>query len=312
MHAGARRRARRRIAVVATAIALVGAMAPAAMAKAAPKPAKVHAPAPPKPLPRTGLIVSTCTFSHRSNDDPIVYPNLSGVSHSHDFFGNATTDASSTYASLLGHSTTCGVAGDTAAYWAPTLSVNGIAVKPAALGAYYAVFGTQPVHPLPAGLEMIAKGAGNVHFSCFSHSMPTQAFTVMPSCKPGQLMAIGVNFPSCWNGADLDSPDHMSHMTYPVHNVCPAGYPVIVPRLSVWVMYKAVPHGSVITLSSGALDTAHADYIQSWNQQTLSTLENYCLVGHRECYKEMGLVLRKLRLAHNKLGETVSEPPAGA
>ena len=71
--------------------------------------------------------------------------------------------------------------------------------------------------------------------------MPTQAFTVMPTCKPGQLMAIGVNFPSCWNGVDLDSADHMSHMAYPTHNVCPAGYPGDTACPAVWMMASPCP-----------------------------------------------------------------------
>ncbi len=308
MHAGAHRATRGRLVIVAVAVALVGALAPAASAKVTAK----HRAAPRKPLPRTGLIVSACRFSHRSNDDPIVFPALAGVSHSHDFFGNVTTDASSTYASLEGRSTTCGVAGDTAAYWAPTLFVNGVAARPAGMLAYYAVFGHQPVHTLPMGLEMVAKGSASVRFSCFRHQMPTAAYVHMPTCKPGELMSVGVNFPSCWNGTDLDSPDHRSHMAYASFGVCPAGYPVVVPRLAIWITYKAAPRGAQITLSSGGLDTAHADYVNAWDPHTLSTLERFCLAGHRECYKAMGRVLRNLRLAHNSLAATVSAPPAGS
>ena len=280
MHTNARARAaaRRRLVGLATAVVLAGATASAAtataaMARSTARPTAKARPVPPRPLPRTGLIASVCKLSHRSNDDPIVHPNDPGVSHSHDFFGNVTTDASSTPASLGGHATTCGVAGDTAAYWAPTLYVDGAPRRPAAMFAYYSVFGNQHFASLPIGLEMVAKGAGHVFFSCYRHSMPTAAYTHMPTCRPGDQMAIGVNFPSCWDGTDLDSADHMSHMAYAVHNVCPHGYPVVIPRLGLWITYKAAPRGSVITLSSGGLDTAHADYINAWNRQTLSTLE---------------------------------------
>jgi len=44
--------------------------------------------------------VTRCTYSHTLSDDPIVHPNQPGASHSHDFFGNKTTDAFSTLASL--------------------------------------------------------------------------------------------------------------------------------------------------------------------------------------------------------------------
>ena len=65
--------------------------------------------------------VSGCRFSHRNQDDPIVYPGQPGKSHDHSFIGNDTTNAFSTLASLQGQSSSCRRAGDTAAYWMPTL-----------------------------------------------------------------------------------------------------------------------------------------------------------------------------------------------
>ena len=44
---------------------------------------------------------SVCDYSHSLKDDPIVYPGQPGVSHLHDFYGNTTTNAYSTIASLL-------------------------------------------------------------------------------------------------------------------------------------------------------------------------------------------------------------------
>jgi hypothetical protein len=50
-----------------------------------------------------------------------VYPKQPGASHLHDFFGNTTTNAFSTYAGMLAGGTNCQEPGDTAAYWAPAL-----------------------------------------------------------------------------------------------------------------------------------------------------------------------------------------------
>ena len=62
------------------------------------------------PAPSTGTqgarFVTRCTYSHTLSDDPIVHPNQPGASHSHDFFGNKTTDAFSTLASLTKGGTT--------------------------------------------------------------------------------------------------------------------------------------------------------------------------------------------------------------
>ena len=79
-----------------------------------------------------------CLPSHRAPDDPIVYPNQPGASHLHDFFGNTTTNASSTYAGMLAGATTCEEAGDTAAYWAPALlSKDGTLIPPRRVKIYY-------------------------------------------------------------------------------------------------------------------------------------------------------------------------------
>src|SRR5881396_1703219 len=63
-----------------------------------------------------GRFTTDCAFSHRLPDDPIVKPALPGASHSHDFFGNATTNAFSTYDSLRAGSTTCDREQDAAGY----------------------------------------------------------------------------------------------------------------------------------------------------------------------------------------------------
>lgn len=44
-----------------------------------------------------------------------------------------------------------------------------------------------------------------------------------------------VVFPSCWNGKDLDSPTHNTHVSYPLtggeNGACPTGFPVRIPTL---------------------------------------------------------------------------------
>ena len=46
-------------------------------------------------------------------------------------------------------------------------------------------------------------------------------------CPDG--MRAQVYFPSCWDGVNLDSPDHKSHMSYPIGafngGVCPSSHP---------------------------------------------------------------------------------------
>ena len=81
--------------------------------------------------------VSECKFVHFLPDDPIVFPGQPGISHDHTFVGNASTDASSTLASLQAAGTTCQRPDDTAAYWMPTLIVDGQPVTPLGATIYY-------------------------------------------------------------------------------------------------------------------------------------------------------------------------------
>src|SRR5919202_5348944 len=90
----------------------------------------------PQPLRGANFWVK-CYFSHVNNDDPIVYPGKPGYSHSHTFFGNTSTDAFSTPATLRKTKTNCKEKGDRAAYWVPTLYLNGRVVKPASIGVYH-------------------------------------------------------------------------------------------------------------------------------------------------------------------------------
>src|SRR4051794_1984685 len=105
-----------------------------------------------------GEFVSVCAVSHRLADDPIVLPGTPGASHSHDFYGNPTTNASSTYASLTNTATRCSQPGDTAAYWVPTLLQGGVAVEAKVARIYYrgGVSDASTIRPFPAGLRMIA------------------------------------------------------------------------------------------------------------------------------------------------------------
>jgi hypothetical protein len=90
-----------------------------------------------------------CDFSHRSSDDPIVHPTPEHA-HSHDFFGNTTTNAFSTYKTMTtgidpndppptppdSPITTCSRPKDTAAYWFPTVSWSGKELTPNRVNFY--------------------------------------------------------------------------------------------------------------------------------------------------------------------------------
>ena len=52
----------------------------------------------------------------------------------------------------------------------------------------------------------------------------------IPICPAGSYLSAKIVFPGCWDGRNLDSADHKSHMAYPVKNACPVSYPVGPPH----------------------------------------------------------------------------------
>src|SRR5438094_9976828 len=77
-----------------------------------------------------GNFAVNCLYSHTQMDDPIVFPKQPGASHMHDFYGNITTDAFSTPASLLATTSTCKDSLDHSGYWVPQTSMSGVPIVP--------------------------------------------------------------------------------------------------------------------------------------------------------------------------------------
>jgi len=225
-----------------------------------------------------------CGFSHRAPDDPIVFPGRPGAAHSHDFFGNRSTRARSTHASLLRGATSCRRPDDTAAYWVPTLYRNGRAVTPLRAQIYYRG-GRDPgsVRPHPAGLKMIAgshkattpQDPRIVSWGC-GETSGVERRSDVPVCPRGHSLRLRIRFQDCWDGRRLDSPDHASHVAHSKRGRCSARHPVVLPAISFNVVYP-ISGGPGVTLASGSRHSAHADFFNAWKQSTLSALVRRCI-----------------------------------
>jgi hypothetical protein len=235
--------------------------------------------------------IGSCAFSHMAMDDPIVYPRQPGVSHDHSFVGNTTTSAFSTLRTLRAGSTTCKRDGETAAYWMPTLLLNGQMVPPRGATIYYRRKTLTALRPFPAGFKLIAgdrhatapQDQRITYWNCGAAST-VPASSQVPTCPNdrGESLRLHVNFPNCWDGHSLDSADHMSHMAYSARGACPASHPVALPAISLIFRYP-ITGGSGVSLSSGGQYSAHADFFNAWRQGTLVSLVNGCLNALRHC-----------------------------
>jgi Domain of unknown function (DUF1996) len=235
--------------------------------------------------------IGNCRFSHRAMDDPIVFFGLPGASHDHSFVGNRTTNAFSTTDSLLSGSTTCRRSTETAAYWMPTLSVDGNAVAPEGATIYYRRRTLKRVTAPPAGFKMIAGDAAATspqsirvtYWNCGAGAgvPPSSTPPACPSGRGSQLR-LHVTFPSCWNGATLDSPNHKAHIAYPTRGRCPSGYTVAIPQISLIYRYP-VTGVHTFELASKGVYSAHADFFNAWDQAALEDLVDSCLNALRHC-----------------------------
>ena len=245
-----------------------------------------------------------CTIDHFGPDDPIVFPGQPGDSHMHSFYGNTTTNANSTAASLMAAPSSCGrnmQTSDRSAYWIPSLykknadgSLTQVKNGDQQMFIYYrrpGGTGGPKVQPFPPGLRMLA-GRANA-------TSPQPLFVVqwdcsggpeypsIPQCPggPSQSLHASIEFPSCWDGRQLDSADHRSHMVYANvdSGACPADHPVSLPQITYEIDYPGITGGPQYTLSSHGPYSMHADFIAAWDPQVQNALVTGCLNAGLHC-----------------------------
>jgi hypothetical protein len=246
------------------------------------------------PQGRTGQFVAHCKYSHSGMNDPIVHPNMAGMSHLHDFYGSVETDENSTAESLESTKTTCDKGADSAGYWHPALLDHGKVVQPNDLSAYYrAAPGVDPaeVQPFPFGLALLAgnqkattpqpgEAAG---WTCGSR---TDLHDDPPTCTSNAPLHLILTFPDCWDGEYLDSQDHVSHATYSADGTCPKGFPVHIPQLTVSVRFPISGKGHDLGLASGNIYSAHGDFFNAWEPAGLKREVDACI--HRGAVCDLG------------------------
>lgn len=244
------------------------------------------------PTASANSFVVRCASSHLRNDDPIVFPGRPGASHRHEFFGASNVHAGSTAAELRAAPTTCAHAADTASYWAPSLEVDGRLVR-GDLHAYYERAGKSRAAAPPQGLRVIAgdmraatpQSMRVTTWQCVGR-VPRPETRTVPACRAGERLGAWIRFPDCWNGRQLDSPDHRSHLARSWKGTCPSTHPVPIMRLAMRVTWNVRPRTpDAITLGGGALSSTgmHADFWNTWRQPALVDLRWQCIEVARNC-----------------------------
>jgi hypothetical protein len=251
-------------------------------------------------------------------DDPIMYPGQPGKSHLHQFYGNTDANAYSTYATLRRNTgpNTCNNSLhvlNRSAYWMPALlDGKGNVVRPDYVSIYYK---RRPLSdptvsdpkspkfmgfglPLPNGLRFIfgrdmmnlaARPTGNFHYLCQTPEgaqvTPSSISMdkVLAACPAGDQFAAVVDAPHCWDGKNLDSADHRSHVAYPSYGSwgylrCDPGHPYVIPTFTLGARWTIAAtddtskwiFSSDVAMSQPRGTTFHADWFGAWDNQALS------------------------------------------
>lgn len=264
-----------------------------------------------------GAFRTVCTTSHMAFDDPIVFPGEAGLSHLHTFFGNTGANADSTAESLrnTGNSTCRGGIANRSAYWVPSMidTKDGAPLVPADIGTYYKSGTLEPalIQPIPEGLRMIAgdpKNAGpgfewRARFKCIGgpNKENDKYGAGIGNCDVGAQLWSEVFFPQCWDGVNLDSPDHKSHMSYPVtvrladgtsKRACPTTHPTALPQVTFNVAYNVTEKDAPLRwrLASDNYDatlpggySSHGDWFNGWKAEISDAWAKNCVRAKKDC-----------------------------
>ena len=300
-----------------------------------------------------------CAPSHNAADDPIVYPGQPGKSHLHTFFGNTGTNAFSTYQSLrTSGGGTCNNMLNRSAYWVPAMMTPaGKVVMPNYVSIYYKRRpDTDPFCKtegiaciaLPRGLRYVfgynmanpASGA-TPEWVCDNNNTVTGPFKTIPeaakTCPVGAMLGARLSSPSCWDGKNLDSADHRSHMAFTSYGnwgyqKCPATHPYVLPTFSIAAWYKV--DGTLDRSGDMAADartwylssdrmagmawqtpgtTFHSDWFGAWDDSIMQLWTAHCINKLLNCSGGdlgNGQQLKTLAGYNNPASTVLVDPPA--
>jgi hypothetical protein len=177
---------------------------------------------------------------------------------------------------------------------------------------------------VPHGLRMIAgwkssdnsngaTSSGIVDYYCttqtettggqLSHSLDMNTAISASACvsayaaKQHPHLEVEFRFPQCWNGTQVDTADHRSHMAFEQNFggadfQCPADHPYRIANITGSLLFAldAAAFAGKWRWSSDSTFagnvggfTFHTDYFEGWSPTVKATWHQYCINGHLSC-----------------------------
>ncbi|EIN06995.1 hypothetical protein PUNSTDRAFT_53415 [Punctularia strigosozonata HHB-11173 SS5] len=231
--------------------------------------------------------------------------------HEHTVVGASNFGPVTTYDSLQSSEcTTSPVQADKSNYWAPQLyhrnqENNTYTLIPISFVQTYYLNRDGPtqktIKGFPKGLRMLAGNMARttynassvedlaVSFVCLDYNAPaTGNQNTLPTTQCPDGMRAQIVFPSCWDGVNLDSADHKSHMSYPIGGApdsgdCPSSHPIkLITLFNEWVFdvgkFDFVSGQKNWVFSYGDEEGLgfHADFINGWDTDVLEAAVEQC------------------------------------
>ncbi|KAI8810053.1 hypothetical protein BJ742DRAFT_205893 [Cladochytrium replicatum] len=234
--------------------------------------------------------------------DPIVMTNGAIADHTHFVFGAGNFDSTANFQKLRASTcSTCQIRADLSAYWVPSLyyrTQDGmfLPVKGGGIATYYFFPDPPNMVAFPDGLRIIVgdflrRSISNpptipekaIEFTCLDYSgqLNKPATNNLPDYNCPSGLRMDIKFPGCWDGKNVDSADHKSHMAFTdgdgTNGKCPPTHPVRVPTIfleTIWDVnqfkdMRWIPQPFVLANGDPTGYSAHADFMDGWDKAEL-------------------------------------------
>ena len=248
---------------------------------------------------------------HNNSDNYMAAPGKrNGAQHMHDYVGNRSTNGNSGDDSLEAAGTSCKNGDKSTFFWPVLRDLNGSdddanadgggkdgnvgrILTPEKAQLTFRGHGDEEISPLPAHLMMIMGNAkakaqdgknANSKYTCtgFEDRVTNQ----YPICPSGSNLVRLLDYPSCWDGQNLESKDLRSHMAFAdERGNCEDGF-TPVPALRITLTYDQ-PAGRAFSIDSFPDNqhdpsTDHSDY-ENFATEAQNSAGADCINANETC-----------------------------